>query len=41
VIDGGMRTALWITQGILAALFVAAGAPKLLLPKDRLATRMS
>jgi hypothetical protein len=36
-----MSTALWITQAFLAALFVAAGAPKLLLRKDRLATRMS
>jgi hypothetical protein len=32
-----VSTALTLTQVVLAALFVAAGAPKLLLPKGRLA----
>jgi hypothetical protein len=36
-----MQNALWITQVLLAALFVLAGAPKLLLPKRRLAEKMS
>ncbi len=35
-----MSTALLLTQALLAALFVAAGAPKLLLPKERLASTM-
>lgn len=36
-----MGHALWITQLLLAILFVAAGTPKLLLPKPRLANKMS
>ncbi len=36
-----MSALLFVTQALLAALFVAAGAPKLLLPKERLASKMS
>jgi len=36
-----MNIALWIAQALLAAIMVAAGAPKLLLPRARLAEKMS
>lgn len=36
-----MNVALWIAQALLTLLFVAAGAPKVLRPRARLAERMS
>ncbi len=35
-----MSTVLFLTQALLAALLVAAGTPKLLLPRERLASTM-
>jgi hypothetical protein len=36
-----MNTLLWIAQGLLASIMVAAGGPKLFLPRARLAQKMS
>ncbi|HWG97801.1 MAG TPA: DoxX family protein [Pilimelia sp.] len=36
-----MDPALWLIQGLLAIVFVAAGVAKLLLPKERLHARMT
>ncbi len=36
-----MNLALWIAQAVLAFIFVAAGAPKLLLSRARLAGKMT
>jgi uncharacterized membrane protein YphA (DoxX/SURF4 family) len=36
-----MNIILWILQGLLAAVFLMAGAMKLLQPKERLAARMA
>ncbi len=35
-----MNTALWILQGTLAAIFLAAGLKKLIQPKEKLETKM-
>ena len=35
-----MNTALWIAQSLLAAIMLAAGTPKLLLPRPRLVEKL-
>lgn len=36
-----MNTALWVAQALLAAIMIAAGAPKLLLPRALLVQKMT
>ncbi|MEI2817045.1 MAG: DoxX family protein [Microthrixaceae bacterium] len=36
-----MNIALWIVAGVLAAAFTAAGIPKLVVPRERLAEKMA
>lgn len=36
-----MNTALWIVAGVLAAAFAAAGTTKLIVPRERLAEKMT